>query len=217
MKGLLIKDFCLMKEMIKFLGLVVIISAFLLMSGKGDNVSFVMGYISILFSFLVMNTISYDEMDKGYSFLMTLPVSRKQYVLEKYIFGAVTGICGIGIGMLMCTVYVSFAGGYTSRDLLIYTGAFCCLLFLVDAMMIPIQIKFGAEKGRYVLIGAIMAIALLSYGLYSVDKTFQMDLGGKVNWLVSQSWSWMAGVIFILFIMTVSYFISCTIMRKKEL
>lgn len=35
---------------------------------------------------VIVGTISYDEYDNGYRFLMTLPIDAKMYVLEKYIF-----------------------------------------------------------------------------------------------------------------------------------
>lgn len=35
---------------------------------------------------IAVGTLSYDETDNGLAFLMTLPVDRKTYVREKYLF-----------------------------------------------------------------------------------------------------------------------------------
>ena len=43
---------------------------------------------TIVTAIFAITTISYDEFDNGLAFLMTLPVTRKQYVAEKYLLGA---------------------------------------------------------------------------------------------------------------------------------
>ena len=40
---------------------------------------------TILGMMLTISTISYDEIDNGYTFLMTLPIDTKTYVKEKYL------------------------------------------------------------------------------------------------------------------------------------
>ena len=87
MKGLLIKDIRLMKSQgAVLLGLLVIVAIFM---GFVSDVSpsFVVTYITIFLSIFTATTISYDEFDNCYLFLMTLPITRKKYVNEKYVFG----------------------------------------------------------------------------------------------------------------------------------
>lgn len=218
MKGLLMKDFCLMKEMGKFLGVIIVISIFLLVTGKGENIYFVMGYVCVLCSFLVMNTISYDEMEKGYSFLMTLPVSRKEYVLEKYGFGIITGFIGTLLGMIITTAYIAVMKiSYPLDELAVSGMLFCCIFLLVDIVVIPIQLKYGAEKGRFVIIGCIMFGALAAYLLDKIADVAGMDLAASFEWFVMQSWSKFVLGAVILVLVVISYLISSRIMKKKEL
>ena len=66
MKGLLIKDFKLMKNQKNFLFVIFIgATASMLLSGFS---SFLMGYFPFICSFFVLSTISYDEFDNGNAF-----------------------------------------------------------------------------------------------------------------------------------------------------
>ena len=76
MKGLLIKDFQLMKNQGKILiAILVVIAAFGIIAD--GNSSFLTAYITIFLALFTTSTISYDEYDSGYLFLFTLPVNRK--------------------------------------------------------------------------------------------------------------------------------------------
>ena len=87
MKGLFVKDIELMKQQKQFFILVVVMGVILNLTGSG-SVSFATGYFTFVTAIFAITTISYDEFDNGLAFLMTLPVTRKQYVAEKYLLGA---------------------------------------------------------------------------------------------------------------------------------
>ena len=65
MKGLLVKDFRLMKGQKNFLVLLFIMIAFVFISGM--DASFFMGYLPFLLMIAAMSTITYDEFDNGIS------------------------------------------------------------------------------------------------------------------------------------------------------
>ena len=75
MKGLLIKDIKLLKNQLRFYAALVAIG--LMMMIFQDNIMFAISYISVMFGMFTLSSISYDEMDNGTAFLMTLPVTRK--------------------------------------------------------------------------------------------------------------------------------------------
>lgn len=84
MKGLLIKDFKLLKNQKSFLAIVAAVCAFVMIKGSE---SYAMFYGAAMAAMLSVNSIGYDEENNGMGFLFTLPVSRRDYVLEKYGFG----------------------------------------------------------------------------------------------------------------------------------
>ena len=86
MKGMLIKDLRLLKNQGKTLLLMLFVVAIFMNFITDVGPSFIVGYITIIFSLFTATTISYDEFDNCYLFLMTLPITRKKYVNEKYVF-----------------------------------------------------------------------------------------------------------------------------------
>ena len=100
MKGLFVKDIELMKQQKQFFILVVVMEVILNLAGSG-SVSFATGYFTIVTAIFAITTISYDEFDNGLAFLMTLPVTRKQYVAEKYLLGA--GLTAVAWGIATIT------------------------------------------------------------------------------------------------------------------
>lgn len=86
MKGLLIKDLKLIMTQKLLIFIVGGVSCYLLVTGKAE---FGMSYMAFILAILVINTINYDDHDNGMSFLLTFPISRKIYVIEKYLLGMI--------------------------------------------------------------------------------------------------------------------------------
>ena len=84
MKGLLIKDLKILGKQKKFLILILILAVMLPFGS--DDAGFTTNYIILMLSLLSLSTLSYDEMNGGMMFLLSLPTSRKLYVKEKYVF-----------------------------------------------------------------------------------------------------------------------------------
>lgn len=85
MKGLLIKDFKLLKGQKQFLAAVLVVT--IVFMTTNTSLSFIISYITVMMGMITLTTISYDEYENGMGYLFTLPVSRKGYVREKYLFG----------------------------------------------------------------------------------------------------------------------------------
>lgn len=160
MKGLLIKDFRLiMKQKILFI-LWLGMALFMLIANQ-DPV-FGVNYSLFLMIIMLGGTISYDDFDNGMGFLMTLPIDRKMYAIEKYILiiagTFVTGLC-IAI---VSVIYLLVQPGIMSIGEFILTAAILFLIsVLFSSIYIPFQLKYGAEKGRIILVifaGAIIAL-----------------------------------------------------------
>ena len=103
MKGLLIKDYRILGKQ-KILLISIAILGVMLPFGSDDG-SFLTNYAILVLSLFSLSTISYDEMNGGLLFLLSLPADRKIYVKEKYIF---TGL------NMMISVFFSLGTGYAA-------------------------------------------------------------------------------------------------------
>lgn len=214
MRGLFEKDFRLLCQNRQTLVLFLMMAGFL---GLTQNGTFVLGYLSFTFSILLTSTISYDEMDQGFEFLMTLPVTPKTYVKEKY------GFCTVGVifSVVLSGIIYLIAKGIHGEQILLGEELLTVLIFVpivwcVIAIMVPIQLKFGAEKGR---IAILMVYGGSAFLLYFVLKWIgEENVKLMTNFL--NQWKPEALVLggFLLsgLVLVISYGISRRIMEQKE-
>lgn len=216
MRGLLVKDFRLLVNQKQFLFTVLIIAAVFVAAGQ--DMSFVVSYCTMLGTFFTISSITYDEYDRGFTFLFTMPVTRRGYVIEKYLFMLL-----VGGGIWIATTLLGIALGsmrepeFVMADWLGVSFAIFVVLGLMMMLMLPINFKYGAEKSRnatLILMFAIFAVVVIVAKFEPVTKMLQrgiIGLGniGRVGWLI-------LGVFVLVIAAVVSVFISIRIMEKKE-
>lgn len=215
MKGLLIKDYYLLLQQKTFFFLIIcmVISCGI----AGENSTFAISFIMFVFSLLSCNTISYDEYNHGYTFLFTLPVTKKLYVKEKYILSILTCFIGWITACLMAllTMFVqNTLSGFP--EALSFSLFLLPALFLLQCIDIPIQLKFGSENGRNIRFlltgGIILAVILLAkLPVFSSITTLHLSQ-------LTVSPVLCTGIIILLVLLsiTISYTLSSHIMDKKE-
>ena len=172
MKGLLIKDIRLMKSQGAVLLAILILAALFLGVVSSDvEPFFVVAYVTIFLSIFVASTISYDEYDNGYLFLMTLPVTRKNYVNEKYIFGILISIFAWCVGMAAGTALMIAQGAKTGAGEWIGGNLmYICIAWVFMSIMMPLRLRFDSEKARYANIIMFALIAAVAYGVSRISQ-----------------------------------------------
>ena len=172
MKGLLIKDIRLMKSQGAVLLAILILAALFLGVVSSDvEPFFVVAYVTIFLSIFVASTISYDEYDNGYLFLMTLPVTRKNYVNEKYIFFFLISIFAWCVGMAAGTALMIAQGAKTGAGEWIGGNLmYICIAWVFMSIMMPLRLRFDSEKARYANIIMFALIAAVAYGVSKISQ-----------------------------------------------
>ena len=155
MKGLFIKD---LKLVFKNKFLLVLMVLFSLVGFVGMDVNFMIGYFTLFFTGLAISTSGYDERNNTIAYLLTTPVSRRDYVIEKYIFTTCLGFIGYAL-----SVAISFIGGHfiQGEPFDVTALSLGLFIFLIPALMIPINIKFGTTKGRLITLAISGIIAFI--------------------------------------------------------
>lgn len=217
MKGLLLKDLRYMLTQKSFILLIVIIG-FTLSLTQEDNELFVIGYLAFMGIVLGMTSITMDDQDHNLSFLFTLPLSRRSYVFEKYFFTFL-------MGALFCCIALAFAlitrpfGDYQAPidEILATTCGTLAGAFLFTNVLIPLQLKFGAERARiasFIAIGGFLSIIFIAALLINVADALPLlqaitSLDAPVLITI--------GCIILLLCLGVSIKFSLHIMTRKEL
>lgn len=172
MKGLLIKDIRLMRSQgAVLLAMLILVALFLGVASSDVEPFFVVAYITIFLSIFVASTISYDEYDNGYLFLMTLPITRKKYVNEKYVFGILISIFAWCVGMAAGTALMIAQGAKTGAGEWIGGNLmYICIAWVFMSIMMPLRLRFDSEKARYANIIMFALIAAVAYGVSKISQ-----------------------------------------------
>lgn len=216
MKGLLIKDLRLMKMQKNFFILMVIIGIGLALAG--NDISFTLGFLSFVISLFSISTISYDEFDNGYPFLFTLPISRSLYVKEKYVLSLILGLGSLILATVICAIITLFKNNIPLFDLLMIAFMILPYIILVQAILIPFQLKFGAERGRIAIIGVFGAIVLFGILIFQGLKILKINFAVIVEQISVLDIRVLGFILIILAVMIlfISLIISIKIMKQKE-
>lgn len=210
MRGLILKDIAIVKTQMRSMMIIMAIVIFMMVTG--DNASFAIMYCNILFMMFGVTTLSYDAFENGHAFLFTLPVTRKLYVKEKYVFSLICLLIGFLLSILVLGITAMKSQSF---DLSMAVGyMFGGAIFL--SIMLPIDFKFGPEKARVAMIVVVLFITSSVYAISAVvEKLNLVQYFGKLVELgTAVILSFLAvvtsGILF------ASYKISCRIICKKE-
>ncbi len=208
MKGLILKDFLLIKGNARTILIFLLVFGLIALEGN-DFLYFVPAFISMM---MFMTTFSYDEYNKWDAYTISLPVKKKELVLSKYV----GSILLLAIALLG-TFLIAFLVGLVNQDfdiqktlsLLLGCGA---SILLLQAFMYPLLIKFGVEKGR---IGLFVGIFLLSFLVGFLMKNISLTIPENLTHFLHLYLPWI--LLILVFLVTfISYQISKRIYVKKE-
>lgn len=174
MKGLLLKDFKLVKLQKNFFFMIIAVAVGLTIIN--DDATFMLGFLTFVMSMFTLSTISYDEFDNGNAFLFTLPVSRKSYVVEKYVFSLLLGGGSWVLAVLFAVVFSIIQGTVSVLEVVMAAVVIFVIMLMVQAAMIPFQLKFGGEKGRIAMVGAVGILFIIGFVAVKIAEGLGIDL-----------------------------------------
>lgn len=215
MKGLMYKDWQLILKSkricVSFIFILIFGSVF------PQHILFVLSFMTMVFSFLGFNSLSYEEYDNSIPYMVTMPITRKLYIQEKYWFSlAITGV-GWFFTFLIC-FFLQQEDGF----LLFFVESFSVFLSMIlfQAVLIPIQIKYGSEMSRMVLfaiMGVILGIcAFVSKILNSLEITEELVAKLESLWEWVMHYGGILGILVFVLIMLASYKFSIKFFCEKE-
>lgn len=216
MAGLLEKDIRLLLHLKQALVIFPVIAIFMAATNNGISV---MCYLTVMIAILSITTASYDEMDNGYAFIMSMPVDFRMYVREKYLFcngislivWAFSVIFYIVVGLVKGTQNII-------SDEIIMEMVLIPVFVIMISLMLPIQLKFGLEKSRVAIFGFFGIVAGLVFLVARAVKASGADIDKLINKIMGLSDKMIMAALFVVtaVIVIISYKCSVAIMKKKE-
>ena len=216
MAGLVEKD---IRLLLKRKEIIIMFLAISFLLGFTTDGNFVIAYLTILCAIFSASTISYDEFDNGYTFLMTLPIDCKTYVAEKYAFCIGGGFIAWNFAVIFYFVSAVVKGDSInlSEDMMMAV-VFIPVYIIMLCVMIPIQLKYGGEKSRIVLLVLWGIIALIGFVGAKALAGLNISIDGLVKILdqIPDIALVVIGIAVTILITVISIACSRKIMEKKE-
>ena len=215
MRGLLEKDFRLLKGQKNFFLLILVITVLLSLNSE-DN--FAVTYLTFIAGFLTISSFGYDDNGNCMPFLMTLPVSRKLYVKSKYVLGFLLTFIGWMAGMVISTVTAFLHKAPPTTEAVLFQLAWVFLWMILLAFVLPMLFRFGAEKGRMATLAMMLVFMAIVFALSKLAEGMGVDVDACLDALAGQQIIVLvAGLAVVaLILVLISYFISVKIVQKKE-
>ena len=163
MKGVLLKDLYIAKSNI----LVTLISLIVL----GFGLSFLLETSALLVLAPVASTtavfisITSDASSKWNKNIVTMPLSRKQIISEKFVFYLLLALVGLLTALSPCIVLMSVNGGITLHALYLYGVIGMSATLFAGGISLPCAYLFDPEKSQIVFMLSFMASTGIIAGL----------------------------------------------------
>lgn len=166
MKGLLLKDWYMFVKEVKFYvpftAIYALVAAFSRMS-----IMFVMINV-MLGSLIVKSLMAREEQNKWDSMAVSLPVTVKDIVAEKYVIGMIGIIAANVISFLVLALVQTAFQRNAELPLLPFFLLYVGFGALFLAGELPVLFKFGTINGRLVFMGVVVLLAGISAGVSSM-------------------------------------------------
>ncbi len=217
MKGLFMKDLGLLKGQKQFFAAVLIMTVIFMTAYT--NFAFVITYITMMVGVLTLTTLNYDDFENGMGYLLTLPVSRREYVGEKYLFSIVTTLPALAAVSVLAIIVSKIRGiGFPVGEWVLSVVISFLLVTVILSVLIPLQLKFGADKSRVAMM-IVWGVGIMAVYLgmkicdaFGIDWMAALDLIARLRPVVA-----LAGITAICGIfMVISYFCSLRLLEKRE-
>ena len=162
MKGLLRKDLYMIWSYGRTL---LVISAIFLFSSvfmPSEENFFFVAYPVLMGGILPVTLLSYDERFGWNRYCDALPLTRKQVVDERYLMTLLSFLALFAVTLAVQAVVLLPKG--RREDLVQLAGLLPCFGLAAPAILLPVSLRYGVEKGRLVyffIIGLVVAAGLV--------------------------------------------------------
>lgn len=167
MKGLLLKDWYMMKKYCR--SYLLIAAVFIAVSlFSNDNLFFVF-YPCLLCGMIPVNLLGYDERSRWMQYSGTLPYTKAQIVSAKYLIGLFAQVTMLIVTGIAQSIKMTVAGNFVLGEFVVLILLMLIIATLTSSISLPFIFKLGVEKGRtayYVMIGFVCGASVLAASFF---------------------------------------------------
>ena len=163
MKGLLLKDWYMVKKFCRAYLLIAVV--FIAVSFFSDDNMFFVFYPCLLCGMIPVNLLGYDERSRWMQYSGTLPYTKTQIVSGKYLIGLLSQITILVATGVAQAAKMLIAHNFELGDFAVLMLLMLIVSTLTSSICLPFVFKLGVENGRtayYVMIGFVCGASVLA-------------------------------------------------------
>lgn len=218
-KGLITKDILQLKSYKKTLTIFIIIFTLTSISGEDGVGNMLTIMFTLGFGMFSMASFNYDEFNKADRYILTLPLTKKEVVLAKYILVICSTVIGSILGIILsCIITFAMSKQMPNIEEIISIGLGGILgIGLVEGIQIPCVYKWGAEKGRIQMVIVTAIVALLASGIIFISEKVNIQLSANNILNILNTFLPLILIGLTIIIYYISYNVAYKIYAKKEI
>lgn len=210
MKSLLIKEFYNIKDAVTTN--ILIMLALSVFSVIKIGTPAIMPITVIGMSTLIVSSLRAEKEKDWNKYELTMPISRKEVIISKYVLYLLLCLSGLAIGLIMNAAAIMFSGGPSFSIIAIYMCISLVIALLSGSALIPLIYKLGVDKSETLSLLCYSVPIVLLVGILIYMK-------GKVHTLgaVSNLSLWLTGILFAAgVIFVISGIVSYKMYKKRQ-
>lgn len=213
MMGMVYKDFLVQRKQLGYyIAFFIMYTVLAVMEIMPTAIMYTM---TVLIGMLVpISTFAYDDLARWNKYAVATPAGRRGVVAGKYVFTLLSVLLAAAFSAVLVVAVLTLKPELGAVDEMLIGLLICTLIpILIDAVILPVFIKFGSEKSRLISILIFVAVfgSIMLIG----------QLAETMDGIVIPEWFFLAlpGLLVLLTIggYIISYFIARGIFEKKEL
>ncbi|WP_338214689.1 ABC-2 transporter permease [Companilactobacillus muriivasis] len=169
MRGLWLQDYYLFKRQRLAVGLTWILATLCLILFGRWGIEIGMGIFAVMLSMLMLSLLSANQQNRGLKFLLTLPITKKTYIRQKYAL-LFSNVSGAVLTMIGTTWIIAKWQNWNLTLTDIFQQAYLVGIIILAILLIivPYQLEHGPEATQ-----TFMSVvgAIIGGGYLSVQKT----------------------------------------------
>ena len=176
MKGFIIKDLLNLKK--SFQTMIFLFAAFLIFSISMKTPTYLASMITLMLTMTSVSSFTYDDYSKWEKFGRSLPVTKKQIVLSKYLLTLIMALAGSIISTVSVLIWQAFNSSANLLENLCIVLVMFSVTLIFTSIAIPLIYKFGVEKYRLInlaIFGGIFLLFMFVFSVYDISQIPESD------------------------------------------
>lgn len=166
MKGLIIKDILNLRKTFKTT--LLIIGFFVIYAYGTNNPGYMISMATLILAMMPITSMAYDDMTKWDRYALSMPISRKDIVMSKYILSILLSMVAVLLSFIITYFFILPRSNMDINELLLVAYVIFSISLVFVSIVLPLIYKFGVERTRIISIAVFAIPTAIVFAFYKM-------------------------------------------------